>query len=442
LDKLMDKEAKEQFRAQIEKDPPPATAENCFATLERLVEDRQSIFRRGLANAFSKLDRRFRSHDGFKIGARMVLGQMLSPDGWWNHWRHHDDTLIDVERVFAILDGKPQPERDGGIVGAIKLAKQSAGLGHSAGQFEAESDYFRVKVFKNGNAHVWFKRDDLLERVNLLLAEHYGAALGAAPTSPSRRHEPNRTPAKNLGFFETPEPVLHRLLEAAMVGTYAGVTPLMVLEPSAGLRRPRPPDARRRAPRHLHRDPARAAAELRGLHGLKRVIRGRLLRPDPGVLGRFDRRRDEPAVRPRPGRRPRHPRHELPRPRRAPGRGDERRGGVPRGPQDHRLPRSRRAHRRPLLRPPAGLLRRGRDQREHLHRHPGPGGRSEERRDRRCQMTWLYVPNCASSPSAPEEPDLTSASSWQFQALARSAWWRGKPSPSQLWSRRCSKVTG
>jgi hypothetical protein len=119
LDKLMDKEAKEQFRAQIEKDPPPATAENCFATLERLVEDRQSIFRRGLANAFSKLDRRFRSHDGFKIGARMVLGQMLSPDGWWNHWRHHDDTLIDVERVFAILDGKPQPERDGGIVGAI-----------------------------------------------------------------------------------------------------------------------------------------------------------------------------------------------------------------------------------------------------------------------------------------------------------------------------------
>lgn len=62
---------------------------------------------------------------------------------------------------------------------------------------------------------------------------------------------------------------------------------------------------------------------------------------------------------------------------------------------------------------------------------------------------WLYVPNCdpglspdpASSPSAQGGADLILASNWQCQALASSAWWRGKPSPSRTWSQRCERVS-
>lgn len=55
---------------------------------------------------------------------------------------------------------------------------------------------------------------------------------------------------------------------------------------------------------------------------------------------------------------------------------------------------------------------------------------------------WLYVPNLStSSPYAPEEPASISASSWQFQALERSAWWRGKPSQSRHWFQRWNKVS-
>lgn len=53
---------------------------------------------------------------------------------------------------------------------------------------------------------------------------------------------------------------------------------------------------------------------------------------------------------------------------------------------------------------------------------------------------WLYVPNTStSSPSAQAEPDSISASSWQFQALEQSAWWRGKPSRSRHWWQRWNK---
>lgn len=52
---------------------------------------------------------------------------------------------------------------------------------------------------------------------------------------------------------------------------------------------------------------------------------------------------------------------------------------------------------------------------------------------------WVYVPSTTSA-SAQGEADLISASSWQIQALARSCWSRGKPSPARSWLTRWSKA--
>lgn len=52
---------------------------------------------------------------------------------------------------------------------------------------------------------------------------------------------------------------------------------------------------------------------------------------------------------------------------------------------------------------------------------------------------WVYVPSTTSA-SAQGEADLISASSWQIQALARSCWSKGKPSPARSWLTRWSKA--
>jgi predicted RNA methylase len=232
LQRLMDRTELERFREALKNDPPPATAENCVATFERLMGDADLIFRRGIANAFSRLDRRFRSHDGFKIGSRVVLSYFA--DQWGHISSSREDVLADIERTFAILDGKPNPERHAGIAGAVRAAR---GSGFSARAYAAESDYFRVQVYKNGNAHVWFKRDDLVERVNLLLADYYGASLGVSADAAEVKHAYAMTPAKNFGLFESPEAVVRELLEKAGVhAPTARWTPpqVRVLEPSAG----------------------------------------------------------------------------------------------------------------------------------------------------------------------------------------------------------------
>lgn len=227
LERLMDQKAKRDFQRQIEEAPPPATAENCYATMQALFGDAGMIFRRGIAEAFSGLDRRFRSHDGFKIGSRVVLSSAVSEHGTWNHYLRRDDAIRDVERTFYVLDGKQQPDRGDGIVGAIDRARPR-GLGRNA--YEVSDAYFRVRVFKNGNVHLWFLRPDLLDRVNQLLAEHYGAVLGDARKTDAAAPA-GRAPAKGFSFFPTPAAVRDRALEAA--GLWRAES-LSVLEPSAG----------------------------------------------------------------------------------------------------------------------------------------------------------------------------------------------------------------
>lgn len=238
LERIMDRTARDQFREQLRDDPPEATAANCYATFSALIGDADLIFQRGVATAFSGLDRRFRSHDGFKIGSRVVLSYALSAWGSWS--RNQDEVLRDVERAFYQLDGgKPQPDRTAGIIGTWDAARRATGRSLERAAFEAEDDYFRIRSFKNGNVHLWFKRKDLVEKVNLLLAEYYGAGLGVGPDAAEPQHRNAVGPAKNFGLFETPEKIALRLLSDAGVytpETYSGngYQKLRVLEPSAG----------------------------------------------------------------------------------------------------------------------------------------------------------------------------------------------------------------
>lgn len=233
LERLMDKKAKDEFRQQLSKDPIEFTVENAIATLEGFLARSGEIFARGVAEAFSALDRRFKTHDGFKIGSRVIINGAFDEFGHWVHhsWGdNHRDTLQDIERVFFVLEGKTPPLQYAGIVGAIDEARKDHPR-MSASRYEVESEYFLARVFLNGNLHLWFKRRDLVVQVNKTLAEYYGEVIpdGQTPEDDGGLNTPKRGLARNLGWFPTPVDLAKRVIDEALIPRGA-----MVLEPSAG----------------------------------------------------------------------------------------------------------------------------------------------------------------------------------------------------------------
>lgn len=246
LAQLMDAQAKRELDAQLRyepcrtdrrgelitedevgKGPPPFTAETARATIEKFASEAGRIWRRGIANAFSSLDRRFRSHDGFKVGSRMILTRFADDSGHISRWEKTAETFRDIERTFQILDGRDPRHARSDFLWQIDQERP----GYGARASEHYNAYFKVVVYKNGNAHLWFTRDDLVELVNKALAEYYGEVIGDGNTKEADIFEQRKTtPAKAFGFYPTP----HTLADKIAAKVPHSETRLRILEPNAG----------------------------------------------------------------------------------------------------------------------------------------------------------------------------------------------------------------
>ena len=225
--RIMDAKERDDMDMALRGDVVPATIENIDATVARLLGDSELIFRRGIARAFAGLDRRFKSHDGFKVGSRIILTHVFTDYGGFSHGSIRA-TLYDIERAFAVLDHAS--DRAGEL--EIALGRDRA-QGYGPRQSEVETRYFKLRGFKNGNAHLWFARDDLVEAVNRELAAYYGAALADAAPDTARPEDycPTGTAvARDLAFFPTPAAVVDHLLADLRI-----IPDMRVFEPSAGI---------------------------------------------------------------------------------------------------------------------------------------------------------------------------------------------------------------
>lgn len=225
---LMDRTAVEAFHDDLRNDPPAVTLESVAQILSDLFSDRELIFQRSIARIFSGLDRRFRSHDGWKIGSRIILTRLFNE---WGSWSFHNEApaqITDCERIFMVLD--QQQGDPGSLVRAIDAARYSRTRVMEPMQTTLSTRYFRIRIYKNGNAHLWFERPDLVEKVNQILADYYGAVLAdGVPRETTVEDLVGTALARDLAFYPSPAAVAAELVRVAEPGDGQ-----RVLEPSAG----------------------------------------------------------------------------------------------------------------------------------------------------------------------------------------------------------------
>lgn len=170
LRSFFDSKAKEEWRDAIEKlTTPPLTAENIEATFAGLYEQRHEIMERGILATFRRLSWSYKTNSPVAFGKRIIVTGVTHDNGRYTH-HFGCDSLDDLVRALAYVDGKPEPDHRTAIRCQIDRVLRDE-------QPRLELDYFELRLFKNGNAHVIFNTPALVEKLNGILRKHYPNAL-------------------------------------------------------------------------------------------------------------------------------------------------------------------------------------------------------------------------------------------------------------------------
>jgi hypothetical protein len=168
---FMDHKAREEWAEQIEqRRTPPLTRENVRATFEALHARRGEFFERGVLGIFRALSWDYKSNQPQRFGARIVVRGVHGAFGFPDDRRCN--LLDDLERALHVLDGKPEPDHREGTYRRLGRREDKGA--------DLVDDYLRIRTFKNGNAHVYFLRPDLVDEMNRILAKHHPNALPPA----------------------------------------------------------------------------------------------------------------------------------------------------------------------------------------------------------------------------------------------------------------------
>lgn len=160
---------------------PPFELANIQATFEQLIGSRGDIFERGVIEMFKHLAWDYKTNRPFAFGKRIIVRGIQYADYAKHHPTHTPsfnttacNQLDDLVRVFSVLDGKPEPDHRNGVYHTLSTESKERTL---TCQDEFEMDYFRVRWYLNGNAHLTFTRPELVERMNAILTKHFQGAL-------------------------------------------------------------------------------------------------------------------------------------------------------------------------------------------------------------------------------------------------------------------------
>lgn len=174
---LMDAEAREQWRQNLEEcDLPTISEANVLSTFEQLHLNKMDVFERGIINVFKGLSWDDKTNNPCSFGKKIIISNLVKYDKWgYNlNWGWQRDRLADLERMLTILEGQSIPDSRADVI--RRLDDHIHENRHST---HYEDKMFSTKYFQKGTAHIIFNRPDLVDKLNDIIARHYPGMLAA-----------------------------------------------------------------------------------------------------------------------------------------------------------------------------------------------------------------------------------------------------------------------
>ena len=174
---LMDAQARDQLHKTLEEGDLPAISEaNILSTFKQLHLNKRDVFERGIINVFKGLSWDYKTNSPCSFGKKIIINNLVTHNRWGFslNWGWRRDQLADLERMLFLLDGKPIPDNRGDITTRL--------LDHirdNPSKDVYEDNLFSIRYFQKGTGHITFKRCDLTEKMNDIVATHYPEMLAA-----------------------------------------------------------------------------------------------------------------------------------------------------------------------------------------------------------------------------------------------------------------------
>lgn len=171
---------------------PPFTVENVWSFFDQTCQNIPSLIREALTEIFNWLTPSQRwtgckTSNEFMIGEKVVLpGAVSLSYGGKCEVNYNRRAEIDaLGNALAMLDGKGVRKTTVGDGADPSECGPYSGVWNTAwreGQIFSDA-YLTAKAFKNGNAHVIFKRRDLVDRINQAAADNALQTAGREKTN-------------------------------------------------------------------------------------------------------------------------------------------------------------------------------------------------------------------------------------------------------------------
>ncbi|HDQ3838763.1 TPA: DUF4942 domain-containing protein [Escherichia coli] len=170
---LMDAQARETWYRSLEYDNVPEISEaNILNTFKQLHQNKDEVFERGVINVFRGLNWNYKTNLPCKFGSKIIVNNLVRWDRWGFHivTGQQADRVADLERMLHLFSGWPIPDNRENIIIRLDDHIQSA-----QGQecYEYEDEMFSIRYFKKGSAHITFRKPELIDRLNDIIAKYY-----------------------------------------------------------------------------------------------------------------------------------------------------------------------------------------------------------------------------------------------------------------------------
>lgn len=174
---LMDAQAREQWQQNLEEGDLPAISKaNILSTFEQLHQRKAEVFERGIINVFKGLSWDYKTNNPCFFGKKIIINNLVTHNRWGYSltWGGRRDQLADLERMLFLLDGKVIPDNRADI-----LTHLMEHIRVNPDKDVYDDTYFSIRYFQKGTAHLTFKRPELVEKMNDIIAKHYPGMLAS-----------------------------------------------------------------------------------------------------------------------------------------------------------------------------------------------------------------------------------------------------------------------